>query len=146
MLSDASRVHRLVELDGVFLPTGQPLPIGAWLEPDTGDEAEALQRGRAPGKSVWDTLRTTPSQATAFMTRQAVAYAAFEVSVGDAKGVAQRHARLLEIVADPRDDKKLPGWEGHSLIEGIKRPAGAPRKPHQRFLAELVGAFNEIAI
>jgi hypothetical protein len=70
---------------------------------------------------------------------------AFGLNVGHCKSIGQRHRRELAVVADPLDARQPePGWDGHCLIEGLKRPPGGDRQAHKDLLTELSQSCQKV--
>ena len=88
-------------------------------------------------QSVWDTELTSVAQAHVFMAFTEK-QPAFCFGVASFKGVGKAFERPVDIVADPLTGDRRPGREGHSLVEGLKRPGGCPKKRHKDFLLNLV--------
>jgi hypothetical protein len=104
------------------------LPLPDWLEPTSTDKREAEVSGRPPGISVWDTELTTVAQA-----RQHAGNGghAFTLGVGALRTTAARFNRPLDVVRNPVPGE---GGDGHSLVEGMKRPEGLERRLQKDFL------------
>jgi hypothetical protein len=155
-LSTSGGVFRLARVGGGFLPPGHRLPKPEWLEPDKQDIAEAAKSGRAPGLSVWDTELATHEDACWWRDVPPEDYRSFAAPISKLLACGARHARSLGVVADPlpTDEPRLKvapvgvqqrlvrAAEGHSLIEGIARPEGAPKQGHKLFRAELAELFG----
>jgi hypothetical protein len=144
-LADEAVVVRLANAQSSFLPATAVLPLPQWLEPTHQDIEEAQKSGRPPGITVWDASLTNVEQARLLSGKPEGR--AFAAQVTSCKKVAADHARQIAIVADPVDEKKpSPGWEGHALIEGLRRPAGLNngKKLQQDFLTDLIGMFREV--
>jgi hypothetical protein len=136
-LPEEGRVFRLAVRGSGFLPADAVLPLPAWLEPTKRDVEEATQRGRRPGLSVWDEAFTRTDEARVVSGRPDGI--AFDLAVQDCRETGQRHDREIDVVADPLDDRAPEaGWEGHALIEGIKRPPGVDRQRHKDMLLDLI--------
>lgn len=158
-LAGEAIVFRVVRAGGGFLPEGQRLPKPEWLEPTAEDQKDGEARGRPPGLSVWDEAVASLDDACWFrgMERDA-GVRSFSIQVAAALAVGQRHARELTVVCDPESiDQDAARWrtlteerqqhlvdaaQGHSLIEGLRRPAGGARKPHRSLLLALTEAFK----
>ena len=161
-LPDECSVFRTVRRGGGFLPPGQDLPIPEWLEPTAEDAKEAAVSERAPGLSVWDATLTTFALACVWRGVAESDELGFSAVVRDIRRVGDVHGRAIDVVADPLDVDS-PEWaaavervaedrqesqrrsaEGHSLIEGIKRPGGLPKKAHRDFRDELACLFSPL--
>lgn len=144
-LADAAVVVRLVSPQSSFLPATAVLPLPQWLEPSPQDVEEAGKSGRPPGITVWDASRTSAEQARALSGKPDGR--AFAAQVKQCMKVAVDHARPIAVVADPVDEK-MPsaGWEGHALIEGLRRPPALQngKKLQLDFLTDLVKVFREV--
>lgn len=161
-LSGDSEVFRTVSVGGVFLPPGHDLPLPAWLEPSSDDEAEAQSTGRLVGLSVWDRSLTNFTKACAWRRVDEASERAFSASVASIRQAGAAHGRAVDVVADPLDtgmseyaslleslsaverDSQRRSAEGHSLIEGIKRPPGTPKSEHRAFRDKLAGEFHAL--
>jgi hypothetical protein len=135
-LPDEASIFRLADPGSQFLPADAELPLPRWFEPSSGDVEEGAARGRPPGVSVWDRARATVENARQLTQRpQGMA---FGLRVGSCKSIGQRHQRELAVVADPLEARQTePGWDAHSLLEGLKRPPGVTRQAHKDLLTEL---------
>ena len=129
-------------------PDGNVLPKPEWLEPDGEDKKAALESGREPGLSVWDTAVATPRQA--WLHREvpipAARHRAFAVAVDALLGAASRHARKVEVVADPIEPVPPEWHDGHSLVEGMRKPVGVAKVAHRDFLDDAILVFEEAAV
>ena len=135
-VGDDRLVFRLVATGSTFLPPGAILPLPSWFEPSSGDVAEGAARGRVPGLSAWDQSLTSVEQARALTARPD--QLAFGLRAQGIREVGQRFGRALAIVYDPLDQLAPgPGWEGHVLIEGLKRPPEQSRAVHKDCQVEL---------
>lgn len=160
-LSDSVRVFRMARVGGGFLPAGHVLPKPEWLEPDPQDIAEGERTGRPAGVSVWDAAIAKHEDACWIRQVQAAEQLSFSAEVGRLKHVASQHQRELAIVADPLPSLSTdPRWEtlqepqrasitstasGHTLVEGIRRPAGVSKGAHKSFREELAQEFERLA-
>lgn len=146
-LADDATVFRLVEYGTKFLPPGARLPTLDLFEPTTRDKAQAKERGREPGVSVWDRSLTSVPQATTIRYARGTApddVRAFGLVVGEIRTVSHEYEREVDVVTDPLEEDRGPGAEGHSAIEGLKRPDGYQRKRHKAFLLDLADACSEM--
>lgn len=135
-VADDRMVFRLVATGSVFLPAGAILPLPIWFEPSSGDVAEGAARGRRPGLSAWDRSLASVEQACDLTQRPG--QLAFGLSAGAVREVGGRFGRALDIVYDPLDAlSPRAGWEGHVLIEGLKRSPETARPAHKDCLIEL---------
>jgi len=135
-LPESACVFRIAK-SPTFLPKGHLLPLPNWLEPTSKDIEEAEKRGRDVGLSVWDTELTSVAQAHVFIA-VVEKQPAFCFGVGAFKRTGKEFERGVDVVADQLNDDQRPGWEGHSLVEGLKRPGGYTKKRHMDFLLRLV--------
>ncbi len=161
-LDGDATVFRTVKPGGAFLPPGHQLPIPEWLEPNRTDIEEAAKSGRPPGLSVWDKALTSFEHACRWRQVDPDDELAFSAQVHAVRSVAVQHDRELDVVADPLDlatgdrDKIVEAVpvtvragfaqsaQGHSLIEGIKRPSGCAKKEHRSFRDELTRVFSPL--
>lgn len=140
---DDTLVFRLADPGGQFLPTDAELPLPRWFEPSSGDVKEGALRGRPPGLSVWDRGRATADEVRQLIPRPEAR--AFGLKVERCKHIGQSHQRELAVVADPLDARQPePGWDAHSLIEGLKRPPAVARQAHLDLLTELSRACQAV--
>lgn len=151
-------VIRTARIGGGFLPDGHLLPKPEWLEPNKEDQADAKVSGRAPGISVWEVPGAQHVSACWIREVDDRGQRSFVAGVDSIQAVASTHARELGVVADPLDHPAEDDrWmtltsdfqqgvrdtaDKHSLIEGIKRPAGMAEKEHRSFREELARAFS----
>ena len=146
-LADDVFVFRLAETGKRFLPEGAGFPNADILEPSSADKAEAVCRGQEPGVSVWDREHSSLEQATRlwFHPKQPPAgVRGFGAPVRSLREIARVRERSLFVVSDPLPKERGPGGEGHSLIEGLKRPPGTARPAHKMLLLKLVEACTEV--
>ena len=158
-LPDGAAVFRSVRVAGGFLPSGFRLPKPEWLEPTNDDVAEAAKSGRAPGLSVWDAALAAHDDACWWRKVDSGEYRSFCADLTKLRQAATGFSRPFDIVADPlpTDDeprlaqlgvderKRLEiAAGGHSLAEGIKRPAGTPKREHKSFREELARHFSPL--
>ncbi|HYO71366.1 MAG TPA: hypothetical protein VEU33_35335 [Archangium sp.] len=142
-LPDDALVFRLADPGGQFLPADAQLPLPRWFEPSSSDVKEGELRGRPPGLSVWDRSRASASEVRQLIPRPQAR--AFGLKVEHCKQIGQRHQRELSVVADPLDARQpAPGWDAHSLIEGLKRPPAVMRQAHLDLLTELSRACQAV--
>lgn len=151
-VTPATRIFRLATAGGGYLPAGFTLPDPGWLAPTQEDKSAAAESGRRPGLSGWAQPLTLPAEARAIRgcAPSPDAFPAFEASAesicAKAQTVGERHAHDfdLEIVHDPDPvHQPKPGWEGHSLVEGLSRPGGKSQKPsYQALRTALVSVFE----
>jgi hypothetical protein len=142
-LPDSAFIFRLVNPNSHFLPAGIELPLPGWFEPSSGDVEEAAGRGRRPGLSVWNKHQAEVEQVKQLLARPDAM--AFGLIVHDCKQIGQRHERELTVVADPADQHApAPGWDAHSLIEGLKRPAEVTKQAHRDLLTDLSRACQGV--
>lgn len=145
------------------MPIGHLLPIPEWLEPTHKDVEEANRVGRAPGLSVWDKAVTSFRQACLWRRVNPTVERAFAAQVRTVRGVGEKYARQLDVVADPLDvgepdraeivnaaeadarDQLVQSAQGHSLVEGIKRPNGLTKIHHRSFREELARQFSSLS-
>ena len=143
-LPDEAFIFRLVDPGSRFLPADAQLPIPDWFEPSSTDKEEGERRGRNPGLSVWDQAGASVENAR-HLTGRANGIA-FGLSVDDCKRIGQSYERVLSVVADPLDARApTPGWDAHSLVEGLKRPPHVERRVHKDLLAELAHSCQKVA-
>ncbi|MBN1209976.1 MAG: hypothetical protein JXB05_34310 [Myxococcaceae bacterium] len=142
-LPDDALIFRLADPGSQFLPADAELPLPRWFEPSSGDVEEGERRNRPPGLSVWDRDRATVENARQLTQRpQGMA---FGLKVGFCKSLGQHHQRELAVVADPLDARQPePGWDGHSLVEGLKRPPGGTRQAHKDLLMALSQSCQKV--
>lgn len=146
-LADEALVFRLAETGKCFLPKGARFPNADIFQPTSADKAEAERRGREPGVSVWDREYSSLEQSTRLWfhpEQPPPGVRGFGALVAAFKETARARDRSLSVVADPRPKEHGPGAEGHSLIEGLKRPGGTPRPAHKMLLSKLVEACTEV--
>ena len=146
-LAQDAFVFRLAETGKRFLPEGSRFPNADLFEPSSADKAAAARRGREPGISVWDRAHTSLVQASRLWFRRGeppTGVRGFGAQVGVFKKTALAWDRALEVVADPLPQEHGPGAGGHSLMEGLKRPAGTPRPIHKKLLSKLVEVCTEV--
>ena len=142
-LSSEAVIFRLATPASTLFPSGRDLPLPEWLAPTSADEAEAAARNRPAGLSVWQLARTTASQARAFGD-QAEALA-FSTTAGECRSVGATLSIPLDVLHDPLlDQQDQDGWEGHAVIEGLKRPDGAPKKTYSQLREALVTVFTPL--
>lgn len=140
-LSASDTVLRLARRGSGYLPAGRVYPLPNWLAPTREDRDEAESRGRRPGLSVWDHARTTPDQARDMTDRPDEP--AWCARVGPLLDKGRDHGVLIDVVRDPAEHlRPQPGWDGHSLIEGIARPPGAPKARYKALRASLIPLFS----
>lgn len=154
-------IFRMARTGGGFLPPGHVLPKPEWLEPDERDVAEATSSGRPAGLSVWDMTHAKHADACWIRALPHEEQASFSASIDALRQVALRHSRRFDVVADSilsevRRDPRLGSLSqaqresiestalGHSLAEGIRRPAGFQKGLHRSFMEELAGRFEPI--
>jgi len=71
---------------------------------------------------------------------------AFGIGVGNCLEIGKRSGREIAVVRDALDDKKpAPGWDAHSLIEGLQRRPGCNKKEQKALLSQLVEACEPIS-
>lgn len=139
-MSDDDVVFRLAEAGGGHLPKGRVLPVPAWLAPNAADVDETAE-GRVPGVSAWDRELTTPDHARS-MTKRPDALA-YQARVGDLRTTGSTHGVAVDVVSDPADRfKPQSGWDGHALIEGLKRPSDEQKAKYAELRTELVEHFT----
>lgn len=142
-LPDEALIFRLADPGSQFLPTDAELPLPRWFEPSSGDVKEGELRNRPAGLSVWDQGRATVENARQLTQRPRGM--AFGLEVSSCKRIGQVHGRELAVVADPLDARAPePGWDGHSLIEGLKRPPGVDRQAHRDLLSALSNTCRKV--
>lgn len=143
LLPDDALIFRLVERGSEFLPADAELPLPRWFEPSSGDVKEGEARGRPPGLSVWDRERATVGEARQLVGRpQGLS---FGLKVGLCKSTGLCHQRELAVISDPLEARQpAPGWDAHSLIEGLKRPPGVDRTKHKDLLSALSQACQKV--
>jgi len=139
-ISNEARVVRFVKPGGGHLPKGRLLPLPEWLAPTKTDKEESAKRGRPAGLSVWDWDRATVPDARALAKMDgSLAFATAARACRDA-GVA--HSLPVDVVRDPLDDEHpKPGWNAHSLIEGLSAPRNVDGTPYKRLRSVLVDEF-----
>ena len=96
------------------------------------------------GVSVWDDDKTTVEQAWSIRRQGASEQPtdrAFAAKVASIRQTGLDHDRVVDVVSDPEDPEAGPGWEGHSLIEWLKRPSGTTKADHTAFMRELIKRF-----
>ena len=143
-LRPEARVFRLADPGGCFLPAGSVLPLPEWFRPTSADEAEGGKRGRPAGVSVWDDSLTTVDDAKQLADKPGAL--AFRIGVGRCVAIGRGCERELAVVRDPLDEERpAPGWDGHSLIEGLQRPSGCPKKKQKALLSRLVEACEPVS-
>lgn len=143
-INEATDVIRLVNPNGNFFPPGSVFPLPEWLNPTRADEAEGMARQRVAGLSVWDHSRTTVAQAKAFLNRPDDI--AFSIAVTAIRQAGNDNDVDLAVVADPRDDlAPQQGWDGHALIEGLKRPPGQPKARYKTLWAVICESAHQVA-
>ncbi len=140
-LSDESVVFRLATPS--FVPDGAKLPLPNWLRPTDADAKAGKERGRPAGLSAWDNALTTLRQAKAFHPKGADSIA-FSIGCGVLRAIGAKFERKIDVVADPWDEKKMPGWEGHSLIEGLERPGGFQKQRQMDLQVTIVDACASV--
>lgn len=137
------------------MPVGHQLPLPAWLEPTRQDIEDAERTGRPAGLSVWDVERTSRLQACRWRQVDPSTELAFAAGVATIRQIGEAHERALDVVADPLDTGQ-PAWanallgvpnddreaqrrsaEGHSLVEGLRRPESSSKKQHRDLRDEL---------
>ena len=146
-LADDATVFRLVEYGTKFLPEGAQLPTSDLFVLTSRDKQQAEERGREPGVSVWDRSLTSVPQATALRyTPHAPPddVRAFGLAVQAVRSFGRQYELAIDVVADPLEEDLGPGAEGHSAIEGLKRPDGYPRKRHKALLLDMAEACVEV--
>lgn len=148
-----SEVIRQMAADGswfrvarpTFLPADAVVPNPDWLRPTSADVDEGEQRGRPPGLSIWDHGSTTVPQARA-ITGDPPECPAFGMGVGEAVAVGASMEVTLTALYDPIEgEPPPPGGEGHGLLEGLHRPAGAPKARYKALRAALAGRARRFA-
>jgi len=159
-LSSESSVFRTVQTGGGFLPAGHLFPKPEWLEPNERDQQDADRTGRVAGLSVWDRAKATVVQACVWRQLEPEQQVAFAASVGSLREAARAYERDLDVVSDPLPVDEEP-WagilaahpdgmrssqrfsaDGHTLVEGIKRPADVERRRHRDFREALSREFT----
>ena len=70
---------------------------------------------------------------------------AFGMLVGRALEIGRSAAVELAVVRDPLEEKApAQGWDGHALLEGLSRPAGASKLTFRKLRAALAEACQLI--
>jgi hypothetical protein len=156
-LHETADVFRCVRKGSGFLPAGHVLPKPEWLEPNDDDQREAAQTGRLPGLSVWDCAGATHESACWWRSRAPADELSFVACVGALVAISREHRRDVAVVSDPRaceaeprlalvDDAErellVRAAEAHSLLEGVKRPAGGSNRDHRSFREALSREFQ----
>ena len=141
---DDHDVLRFVVQGGRFFPPGHTHPDPDWLIPTSKDKEEAARRGRVPGLSVWDTHRCRLSQARKLAERpHDHAYVAHVAALRGVAASLLPPSHPLDVVTDPLTARRgEPGWDGHALIEGLARPAGAPKQVWTELRERLTAHFR----
>ncbi len=145
-LDDGDFVFRLAVVGRDFVPDGCRVPLPRWWEL-TEKEKAALDSGERSGATVWDHDLTTVDQARCFRFDSgddAPETKAFGLGVGRLRSIGVGHDRPLDVVADPHPSGG-PGADGHSIVEGLRRPRGSPRTSHRSLLTDLAYACEEVA-
>ncbi len=135
-LPAAALFYRLAERGTTFLPKGAVLPDPLWFRPTSEDVEEAAERGRVPGLSVWDRALTEVAEARVLARKPRGS--GFGMTVARAKALGAEAEMSLGVVRDALyQESPKPGWDGHALLEGLHRPAGAPKQRYRDLRASL---------
>lgn len=136
-LRDDQTMMRVVRQIERFIPVGARLPTWEAFYPSSADEEEARTHGCAIRVSVWDTDKTSATQARQ-LRPNAGPTTAYGLRVGTARAVANAaNNPRFRVVADPLVPNPGPGGDGHCGVEGLDRAAGTPKNPHKAFLVDL---------
>lgn len=117
------------------------LPLSDWLVPTKSDKAAGDGRGRPAGLSGFDRELCPLKVARELLGRRDDF--AFGALVSELKGIATAGGRQLDVVYLPLESKaSQPGWDGHVLIEGLRRPDGGEKKA-QKDLQAIVRVLRQ---
>lgn len=139
---DGNVVFRIAR--DAFVSPGSKLPLRSWLALTTEDKTKATARGREPGLSGFDQTMTSADQAVALLGWAASASFGTTVSVWKQTG-ARFELEVLAVYLPLMDKQPQPGWEGHVLVEGLRRPPGYERARHNDFLDALCAAVELVS-
>lgn len=122
-------IYRFVRNLDTFLPRNAVTPLPAWFEPTKPDVLAAKARNRPAGWSAFDAQLTTVEQGRALLTLEN--NPAFGLTLQRFKEIGAAFGRQIGAVYLPMVDKKpMAGWDGHVLVEGLKREDGGEKKKH----------------
>ena len=126
-------VYRLIDPESTFFPPGATLPLSDWLVPTRSDKTAGDARGRPAGLSGFDRELCPLKTARELLARHHDF--AFGATVSELKEIGMARSRQLEVVFLPLAHKEpQAGWEGHVLIEGLRRPDAGEKKAQKDLL------------
>ena len=132
-------VCRLVKISPSFPPGSKAPRVGDFI-PSTREREDAEKRGVAALLSVFDEERTTLGEAKNIYG-SANECIGFGLSVEGVRNIrTPKTGRGLRVLRDPlpAEMADLPGASGHSGIEGLHRPPGAPKDDFKYLRLKLV--------